>query len=178
MRTLTNQRGFERGFSLIEVLTAIVVFSIGLIGLGFLMTSAVRSNHVGLQHTQASFLAESIMDRMRSNIPAVWAGAYDGTYSGGTATPSNDCTSTPCRAAELAQRDTWIWGRLIGNMLPASSGRINCQRTPGVPLPTGVDLQKVPTFDGLCTITIAWTEKTEGNDAGGVPMQFQWVMQP
>ncbi|HET7844628.1 MAG TPA: type IV pilus modification protein PilV [Xanthomonadales bacterium] len=173
-----RQLSLQRGFSLIEVLTAIVVFSVGLIGLGFLMTSAVRSNHVGFQHTQASFLAESILDRMRTNIRGVWSGSYDGTYSGGTATPSNTCTSSPCRSTELAQRDTWAWGQLVTTMLPTGTGTIACQRTAGVPMPSATEMKTVPTFDGVCTITIAWVEKTEGNDAAGVNQQFQWVVQP
>lgn len=169
----------QHGFTLIEVMTAVVVFSIGLIGLGFLMTSAVRSNQVGFQHTQASFLAESIMDRMRSNVRAVWDGNYDGTYNGATATPSNQCTNaTPCRAAQLAQRDTWAWGRMIGNMLPNGSGTVACQRTAGVPLPTTRQMQSVPIYDGICTVTVTWVEKTEGDDAAGVTQSFQWVMQP
>lgn len=168
-----------RGFTLIEVMTAVVVFSIGLIGLGFLMTSAVRSNQVGFQHTQASFLAEAIMDRMRSNVRGVWANNYNGTFSGATATPTNQCTSsTPCRSAELAQRDTWAWGQMIGNMLPGGSGTVLCQRSAGVPLPATKEIQTVPAYDGLCTVTVSWVEKTEAADAAGVTQQFQWVMQP
>ena len=173
------QHRFQRGFTLIEVMTAIVVFSIGLIGLGFLMTSAVRSNHVGFQHTQASFLAESILDRMRTNIPGIWPGAYNGTFSGATSTPANECLlGSPCRASQLAQRDTWAWGRLVTNLLPSGTGTVLCQRTAGIPTPSAIDMQKVPTFDGLCTITIAWVEKTEGNDAAGVNQTWQWVVQP
>lgn len=167
------------GFTLIEVMTAVVVFSIGLIGLGLLLTSAVRSNQVGFQHTQASFLAEAILDRMRTNVRGIWAGSYNGTFSSATGTPTNQCTNaTPCRSAELAQRDTWAWGRMIGNMLPDGSGTVLCTRTAGVPTPTTSQLQSVPVYDGMCTITVAWTEKTEGNDAGGVTQQFQWVVQP
>ena len=172
-------RASERGFTLIEVMTAVVVFSIGLIGLGLLLTSAVRSNQVGFQHTQASFLAEAILDRMRSNIRGVWANNYNGTYSSATGTPSNQCTNaTPCRTAELALRDAWAWGKMVGNMLPGGTGTVLCERTAGVPVPTASQLQSVPVYDGICTITIAWTEKTEGNDAAGVAQQFQWVVQP
>ena len=164
----------QSGFTLIEILTAIVVFSIGLIGLGFLMTSAVRSNHVGFQHTQASFVAESILDRMRANMIGVWNNNYNGTFSAATATPGNLCgAGSPCNAAAVATRDTWAWGQLIGQMLPAGSGTVNCvRRTP----PTNI--ATVPIYDGTCTITLTWTERSEGNDAAGVPATFQWVVQP
>ena len=164
----------QSGFTLIEILTAIVVFSIGLIGLGFLMTSAVRSNHVGFQHTQASFVAESILDRMRANMIGVWNNSYNGTYSAATATPGNLCgAASTCDSAAVATRDTWAWGQLIGQMLPAGSGTVACVR----PAPPA-NIQTVPVYNGTCTITISWIERSEGNDAAGVPAQFQWVVQP
>ena len=76
-----------RGFTLIEVLTAIVVLSVGLLGLGLLLGTSVRSNHNGMLHTQATFAAETMLDRMRANIPGVWGNAYDGTWDAATAPP-------------------------------------------------------------------------------------------
>lgn len=165
----------QAGFTLIEVMTAIVVFSIGLLGLGFLMTSAVRSNHVGFQHTQATFVVDSLLDRMRANIPGVWADAYDGTFTSATAAPGSLCgAGSPCSPAQVAARDTFAWGQLIGTMLPAGSGTVAC--TPG-PIDLGTNMATVPIYNGRCVVTLSWTEQSE-TAAGAVPQQFQWVVQP
>ena len=83
-----------RGFTLIEVLTAIVVLSVGLLGLGLLLGTSVRSNHNGMLHTQATFAAETMLDRMRANIPGVWGNAYNGTWDAATAPPDSSARSS------------------------------------------------------------------------------------
>lgn len=65
------------GFSLVEVLVALVVLSIGLLGLAGLQTRGVRDNHGAYLRTQATFSAKDLVDRMRANRPAALAGNYD-----------------------------------------------------------------------------------------------------
>jgi|GEM_PF-6843107 len=55
---------------------AVLVFSVGLIGLSSLLIMSFRSNQVAYQRTQAEFLAVSMADRMRANPQGVWAGGY------------------------------------------------------------------------------------------------------
>jgi type IV pilus assembly protein PilV len=171
-------RAQARGFSLLEVMIAVVVFSIGLIGLGLLLTSSIRANHVGFLHSQATFVAESIADRMRANVVGVWLDDYDGTFDAATAAPASDCTAgSPCTPAELAARDTWAWGVLIGQLLPAGSGTITCTPQAGRPLPAAGVLLAVPTYSGSCTITVTWSEQSETQD-GAVDGSFTWVVTP
>jgi type IV pilus assembly protein PilV len=174
MRTSMTRKLPQAGFTLIEVMTAIVVFSIGLIGLGLLMTSAVRSNHVGYQHTQATFIVDALLDRMRANIPAIWNNTYNGTFSAATTAPSNLCGSgSPCTPDQVAARDTWAWGQMIGTMLPSGSGTVNCS---GGALGSSL-LATVPMYNGSCTVTLSWTEQSQ-SAAGTVTQQFQWVVKP
>lgn len=65
------------GFSLVEVLVALVVLSIGLLGLAGLQTRGVRDNHSAYLRTQATLNAKDLVDRMRANRTAALAGAYD-----------------------------------------------------------------------------------------------------
>ena len=58
---------------------AVLIFSIGLIGLAGLMVMATRSNHTAYLRTQATFLATNMADRMRANPVAVWSNAYNKT---------------------------------------------------------------------------------------------------
>lgn len=65
------------GFSLVEVLVALVLLSIGLLGLAGLQTRGVRDNHGAYLRTQAILCAKDLVDRMRANRGAAIAGAYD-----------------------------------------------------------------------------------------------------
>lgn len=65
------------GFSLVEVLVALVILSIGLLGLAGLQTRGVRDNHGAYLRTQATLSAKDLVDRMRANRSAALAGTYD-----------------------------------------------------------------------------------------------------
>jgi type IV pilus assembly protein PilV len=56
------------GFSMLEMLVALLVLSIGLLGVATLQVRGQQFNQVGYLRTQATFLAYDIMDRMRINI--------------------------------------------------------------------------------------------------------------
>ena len=66
-----------RGFTLVEALVALVVLSIGLLGIASLQLSSLRWNHGASMRSQATLLAYDILDRMRVNQIAADAGAYD-----------------------------------------------------------------------------------------------------
>lgn len=59
----------QKGFTLLEVLVAILVLSIGLLGLAGLMASSLRNNHSAYYRSQATWLAYDVIDRMRTNRP-------------------------------------------------------------------------------------------------------------
>ena len=61
------QRRRSTGFSIIEVLVALLVLAIGLLGLAALQAQGLRFNHDAYVRTQATHLAYDIIDRMRSN---------------------------------------------------------------------------------------------------------------
>lgn len=57
----------QEGFSLLEVLIALVVLAVGLLGLALLQTMNLRYTKSAEQRTKAVNLAGSIMDAMRTN---------------------------------------------------------------------------------------------------------------
>lgn len=71
----------QRGASLIEVLIAIVVISIGLLGLAGLQTSSIKSNHSSYLRSQATLLAYDLSDRMRASRSAALSGDYNSSSS-------------------------------------------------------------------------------------------------
>ena len=72
-----HHRCRNTGFSLIEVLVALLILSIGLIGLAGLQNRGLRDNHSALLRSQAVQHAEDMLDRMRANRAAAQAGRYD-----------------------------------------------------------------------------------------------------
>jgi type IV pilus assembly protein PilV len=67
------------GFTLIEVLIALIILSIGLLGLGLLQANSLKASFSADQRTQASNLAYQMVDMMRSNRTS----AYEYTYVSG-----------------------------------------------------------------------------------------------
>ncbi len=114
----------QAGFSLIEVLVALVVVSIGILGLAGLQHTGVKNNHNALLHSQASFLAYEIADFMRSNREGVQAKNYDAVTT--PATVANYCEVNHCSAAEVASYHLTKWYEDLAKALPHGSGRINC----------------------------------------------------
>lgn len=102
-----------RGFTLLEVLVAILVLSIGLLGLAGLMASSLKNSHSAYQRTQATWLAYDALDRMRANRQVALAQGYDlalGETPGGSG---------------LAATDLSEWDTALTDTLPAGDGSIS-----------------------------------------------------
>lgn len=150
----------SRGFSLIEVLIALLVLSIGLLGLAALQTTSLQFNTGSLLRTQATFLAYDILDRMRANPTGLSAGNYDVTTATAAATAKADTTScsSGCTTANLAKRDLGEWYRRMEIVLPGSTS------------PTNNYALISRTATNVVTITINWLEKD-------LTMRQTWVVQ-
>ncbi|MCF6288493.1 MAG: type IV pilus modification protein PilV [Proteobacteria bacterium] len=167
----------QQGFSLVEVMIAVVVFSFGLLGIAGMMTVAVQSNHSGYMRSQAINLTSSINDMMSRNYFALWQGTYNGTYSGiiNISGTSGICdTGDGCADIELANRDTQMWGSMISQALPNSSGEIDCVNIGANNALVGAGGRSTP-YLGLCTITIRWSES---NQTGSSNEMYQIVTNP
>ena len=106
-QTLTLKR--QHGFSLLEVLIALVVLSIGLLGLAGLQTFSVKFVHQSYQRTQATLLIYEMMDRMRANGAGVAGGSY-ALASTNVPPVATDCVATPCTTyAAMAAYDMNQW---------------------------------------------------------------------
>lgn len=161
----------NQGFSLIEILIAIVVFSFGLLGIAGLMTISIRSNHNGYMRSQAIIASNSITSSMRANVAGLWAGKYN--TSATSAEQACDST-THCDREQLAVYDVYQWRLMLAQVLPNGTGDITCE-TPSLPvgiLSSGL-WEATPPFAGTCTIEVSWSEVKSASssaevDAGGV----------
>jgi type IV pilus assembly protein PilV len=169
MRTVAT-----RGFTLLEVLIALLIFSLGLLGLAGLMVVSVKTNNSAYLRTQASFLAQSMADRMRANTGRI--DDYNGDYDASTVGPDT-CQTVACNPDDLVTRDRAVWSRQLIDSMPNPNANIDCVgATLGTPATSGA-----ATYDGLCTFTIKWAEATLDRTPGALPppvQTFAWVFQP
>jgi len=170
----------QRGVSLIEVLMAVLIFSIGLIGLAGLMIMATRSNHTAYLRTQATFLASSMADRMRANPVGVWSNAYNVTLPT-TATQVCDST-TACTPAQVATYDLKMWSDQLTAFLPNASATIACSSAQAGYTPQAGQVGMRPPYGGNCTMSITWDERGLAGDIASsgdtLPQTFNWEFQP
>ncbi len=114
------------GYSLIEVMVALVVLSIGLLGLAALQTISLRFNHDSYGRTQAALQVYDIVDRMRVNKAGSGGNAhanYDNVPLSATGT-NNDCVANTCTNAELAADDIFTWKTATAKLLPQGEAAI------------------------------------------------------
>lgn len=132
-----------RGGTLIEVLVAVLVLAIGLLGAAALHATALRNNQSNYEHAQVAVLTQGMFDAMRGNLAGVTAGAYE----------MSSWTCTAPGAGTLAAADIagWIAG-LQAQIHPGACGRITC---------TGRD----------CTVGIRWDDSRA--TGGGTAQVFE-----
>lgn len=124
------------GFSMIEMLIAVIVLSVGLIGIAGLQARGQQFNYVSYVRTQASFLAYDIMDRMRLNqkahsndntvdIPSTYFNQV-ATARSAAASDSMDpnCDQISCSYQQLAQYDLVRWFKALQQGLPDGDAEI------------------------------------------------------
>ncbi len=139
------------GMSLVECLVALVVLSIGLMGMARLMIEGLRNGHLALVRTQAVNLVSDMSERIRANPGA--EGAYDCAKYGG-APSERSCASTDassggsCTAAELAEDDLARWQSASRALLPLSGA--------------------------LCAANVAYTESAETREPSRYHVSVSW----
>ncbi|MFC4528358.1 type IV pilus modification protein PilV [Dyella halodurans] len=169
----------QRGVSLIEVLMAVLIFSVSLIGMAGLLMMATRSNQAAYLRTQVAFLAGNMADRMRANPAAVWDGSYNQTipFSG-----TQNCQTASCTPDQLATADLAAWNSQLAAFLPKPGATIACSQTGITYTPSANQVSMRPPYGGNCTMTITWSERqtgdTVGTDSSAITQQFVWEFQP
>lgn len=111
-----------QGFSLIEVLIALLLLAFGLLGLGFLQVMNVRYTQSAQHRTMATNLAYEVLDMMRSNhVAARQFGSVSPDGFSGVSVPSTGCA----RSASGAYGDNISrWKCEVVSSLPGGKAEI------------------------------------------------------
>ncbi len=132
----------QRGFSLIEVLIALVIMSIGMLGIAGLFVQGMQAGRTSVLRHHAVTLAGDVADRIRANPRA--GVAYEGAGA------DNACVGygTDCDAASMAAHDVLLWEQQAVDSLPSGAIAVDFDNTAVPP---------------LYTIDVTWAEPGEPN---------------
>jgi len=135
--------GACRGFSLIEVLIALIILSVGMLGIAGLYVHSMQAGRTSMFRHQAVILAGDVADRIRANPRA--AAAYAGAGA------DNSCVNggVNCSPEEMAAHDIFLWDQQAIDTLP--NGDVAVVFNNGVVPPT-------------YQITVSWDEPGENLD--------------
>jgi type IV pilus assembly protein PilV len=109
---MTNNSS-QSGYSLLEVLIALIILAIGLLGLAGLQMQGLRENNSSHLRSQATFLAADILDRMQANRAQALGGAYD-----------IDLGTAPGMGGIVGQ-DLTAWKNALTTRLPSGDGSVD-----------------------------------------------------
>jgi type IV pilus assembly protein PilV len=127
----------QTGFSLVEVLIALIIMSVGMLGIAGLYVQSLQAGRTSMFRHQAVSLAGDVADRIRANPTAGVA------YAGAGA--DNDCVDAgvDCDVAGMAANDIWLWDQQATDSLPSGDVVVAFD-----------DTVTPPVF----TITVSWNE--------------------
>lgn len=137
----------QRGFTLLEVLIAVMLLAVGLLGLAGLQAVSLRNNHSAYLRSQATMLTYDIIDSMRSNRSAAQAGNYDIAIGTAASTPASTppyCMATECSGSEMATADIFAWKQSLASLMPLGDG-------------------KVVRAANVVTVTVQWTDERDAD---------------
>jgi type IV pilus assembly protein PilV len=139
----------QRGVGMIEVLIAILVMAVGILGMASVQLVSKRTSFEAVQRVTAVFLAEDILQRIRTNSSVL--ASYNGvTVHAGAVPATQACTSgAPCNAeANMAAYDVEQWYNAVAGVAETQSGT----NAGGLVNPVGC----ITVNGNLVTVAIAW----------------------
>jgi len=111
------------GFTLIEIMVSLLVLSIGLLGMVALQNVALRHNQSAYYESQAAFLANDMLDRIRANQNT---GAYGIALGSNIPAFGTNCEAALCAPGAMAQWDLnqWRTSVTVTSKLPQAASAV------------------------------------------------------
>jgi type IV pilus assembly protein PilV len=161
---------FPAGTTLIEVLVTVAVTSIGLLGMTALIAVTAKVNQDTYLRTQADFAAQTLIESMHINVPAIAGGGYDGVYPG-TPASGTDCAKLGCSPQQRADYDRLRFDRALSANLPNAKASLKCA---GGNQP----VMRSAAYDGVCRLEVGWSERALNPGAENGYRSLVWIFQP
>jgi len=156
------------GFSLLELLITLVIFSVGLLTVAGLQTVSKQANYEAIQRTTASQIANGMLENMRINGDAIniYVGAADIGQGSRGGEPAPNCKdANVCNSAQKAAHDLWYWEQMLDGNLETNGG----VGTGGLHLPAMCITGPPGGIAGIYVVTIAWRGTASINNSVNNP---------
>ncbi|MCO5975943.1 type IV pilus modification protein PilV [Ideonella oryzae] len=118
-----------RGATLVEVLVAILIVSIGMLAMAGLLGNATRFGKTAEFRAIATLLASDMADRMRANFGApagaVYAKVTPSILAKGIPAAADCVNPDVCTQTEMAAQDVAAWEAALFKALPSGTGYIS-----------------------------------------------------
>jgi type IV pilus assembly protein PilV len=170
MRMQTSTARYtQSGFSLIEIMIAAVILSIGILGVVSLQVISMKGTHQSYMKHQAMSIVQSLTERMRSNTAGLVAGNYqqDSNAFACNVPPVCNTPASNCSAAEIATLD--LHNVFCGYGTTARTGGIKVTSADDKVILASGSVNIVCLPAGVCatgdvTITVGWAERQVGKE--------------
>jgi type IV pilus assembly protein PilV len=159
-------RGRKHGVSLIEVLVAIVIFMVGLMGLLAGAARTIRTNQDAFLSSHATNVVNTYVAMMRRNSTGVIGANYNGTMTASARSVAftSACESAVCTPAQIADDDKARLNSLMGQtMPPTTSLLVACPAHAENAAIAGLVREYAPVYSGVCSLTFSWPSDKSGN---------------
>ena len=124
MKNLTQH---QSGASLIEVLVAVLILSIGMLALGGMLAYAVQMPKLAAYRAAATSLAASHIERMRANTTGFALGSYQESMTYNINLPAvTPCVYPACTPNTMGTMDKNETNQAIRRELPMGGMRVTC----------------------------------------------------
>lgn len=152
----------QQGVGLVEVLVALMVFSMGMLGIASLQIITKRSSFEAQQRQEAVLIANDMISRIKNSglTPAQIKTKYDGKDFSAATTPATttvNCLTTNCNVDQLVVYDLISWHKNIyGNSIVIGSG-LSSRNISGLASAKGcIDVSEASSKTTKVTVTVAW----------------------
>ena len=130
------------------------ILTIGLLGMAGLQGFSIASSYNAHLRTQATALAQSIIDRMRANRDQAISNGYVINFGNNPPTGTTDCTTTACTAAQMRNLDLLEWKCSLGNFVDENFCSTFATHSS---LPAG-DGEIITETNGQVRVTVRWSD--------------------
>lgn len=169
------------GFSLLEVLIATLVITIGFLGIASIQLVSMNNIKSASNRGIASILAGSMASSIHANsvywssaaVPAATINVNGSVISDATLNGQTNgggqlnCNAANCNSAQMASYDLKTWGISMAAMLPSGAGSVRCAIAANIT---------------SCTIGLSWNENTAAlngsTNGSNITAGYQMVIQP
>lgn len=156
LNTMTNNhckstRCQQTGATLIEILVAMLILSLGVLGMGALQTRAIKGNNSSVQRSQAVMLSYSMMDAMRLDKAAAKGLVYNtGAFNSTSGKIDNTiCSTAAITGTTLKDRNQLAWLTSLKKNMGTSTDTTSCGAI-------------VCDSDGNCRVQVFWDDQLSG----------------